>query len=168
MASPKKKDTAKDFQKDNPADGQLKVTASDVKGMATLKNEQTRKILGFLLLVFSAVLFISFISFFFTWKTDQFQAEDDKVSNAMGLLGAALSRFFVAGGFGLGAFAFCPCWFWRVCTFYSDTSRFLCCDWLYTLCCSRFGSALPWVSFFRKLLRCRYSVAISGISALKN
>lgn len=109
MAAPKKQvKTTADFDKKPGAADSVKVTGEDVRGIATLKNEQARKVTGFLLLVLSAVLFISFVSYFFTWQNDQTKIENDAVSNAMGLLGAALSRLFVENGFGLAAFALLP------------------------------------------------------------
>lgn len=104
----KKEKNIKDFDKHSKSDDTPKVTGEDFRGIATLKNEQARKISGFLLLVFTAVLLISFISYFFTWKSDQHIIENDSVSNAMGLMGVYLSKFFIENGFGLAAFSFLP------------------------------------------------------------
>ncbi|MBL7813338.1 MAG: DNA translocase FtsK [Bacteroidetes bacterium] len=83
-----------------------------------LRNENARKVVGLLLLVFTAILFISFVSFFFSWKSDQdflaggdwelFRQNHGEVENAMGLMGARLGYWFVHNGFGLAAFALLP------------------------------------------------------------
>lgn len=108
-----------DFDNNAATDVPGKITGKDVKEMATLKNEQAQKVFGFLLLVFTAVLFISFISFFFSWKSDQdmvsgsgdweqYKSQAGEIGNAMGLFGARLSYWFVHNGFGLAAFALLP------------------------------------------------------------
>ncbi|MBS3914878.1 MAG: DNA translocase FtsK 4TM domain-containing protein [Bacteroidetes bacterium] len=117
---PKKENSKKDFDSDHGPEPGIKVTGEDVRGIATLRNEQARKIAGFLLLVFTAVLLISFISFFFSWKSDQdyfsggadweqYKQMDGTISNAMGLLGAKLSFWFIQNGFGIAAFFLLPC-----------------------------------------------------------
>ncbi len=64
------KDTRPDFLRDN-GDRIEKISANDIWSAITLKHEPTRKVVGFLLVVFSAVLAIAFTSFFFSWKLDQ-------------------------------------------------------------------------------------------------
>jgi S-DNA-T family DNA segregation ATPase FtsK/SpoIIIE len=120
MAAPKKKTNPKktDFLKEKPGDTQDRISGQDVWNAATLQHEPTRKAVGFLLLVFTAILFISFISFFFSWTRDQsfladgdweaFREHQGKIANAMGYLGARLAFSFVHNGFGLGAFALLP------------------------------------------------------------
>ncbi|MCC7299249.1 MAG: DNA translocase FtsK 4TM domain-containing protein [Bacteroidia bacterium] len=120
MAKTTKKGTEiPDFDKNATTDIPGKITGNDVKEIAFLKNEQAQKVFGFLLLVFTTVLFISFVSFFFSWKTDQdlvsgagdweqYKSQAGDVGNAMGLLGARLSYWFVHNGFGIGAFAMLP------------------------------------------------------------
>jgi len=107
-----------DFLKDKPNDRNEKISGKDFFSAATLKNETTRRIVGFLLLTFSAVTFISFISFFFSWKADQsfladsqwedYLEELGEVKNAMGYLGARWSYNMIHNGFGLAAFAILP------------------------------------------------------------
>lgn len=107
-----------DFDKAPAGDQPRPVEKRDVAEIATLRNEQARKVAGFLLLIFTAVLFISFVSFFFSWKSDQdflaggdwalFKANNGKVENAMGLLGARLGYQFIHNGFGFAAFALLP------------------------------------------------------------
>ncbi len=120
MAAPKKKTNPQktDFLKEKPGDTQERISGQDLWNAATLQHEPTRKAVGFLLLVFTAILFISFISFFFSWTRDQsfladgdweaFREHQGKIANAMGYLGARLAFSFVHNGFGLGAFALLP------------------------------------------------------------
>ncbi|GLB50090.1 FtsK/SpoIIIE family DNA translocase [Neptunitalea lumnitzerae] len=68
-------------------------------------------IIGVMLMIFSVALFISFISFFFTWKQDQsqlFEFTDRNVptQNLLRKFGAAVSHFFIYNGFGIAAFVF--------------------------------------------------------------
>ncbi|GDX50652.1 DNA translocase FtsK [Bacteroidota bacterium] len=110
------KDTRPDFLRDQ-GDRIEKISANDVWSAITLKHEPTRKVVGFLLVVFAAVLAISFTSFFFSWKLDQslMSRSDDGLShfngaakNAMGYYGAQLAFKFVHNGFGLAAYALLP------------------------------------------------------------
>ena len=110
------KDTRPDFLRDN-GDRIDKISANDIWSAITLKHEPTRKVVGFLLVVFSAVLAIAFTSFFFSWKLDQslMTRSDDGLSyfngsakNAMGYYGAKLAFQFVHNGFGLAAYAILP------------------------------------------------------------
>ncbi|MEY4003539.1 MAG: hypothetical protein RIT07_1581 [Bacteroidota bacterium] len=112
------KDKIADFEKSDKGKDTAPIDRKQVADIATLKNEQARKVFGFLLLILTAVLLISFISFFFSWKSDQdflaggdwklFKANHGKVENAMGLLGARLGYYFIHNGFGLAAFALLP------------------------------------------------------------
>ncbi len=123
MAAPKKgnskgKKGVGDFLKDKPNDRNEKISGKDIFSAASLKNETTRRVLGFLLLTFSVVTFISFSSFFFSWKSDQsfladsnwedYAEELGEVKNAMGYLGARWSYIMIHNGFGLAAFAILP------------------------------------------------------------
>jgi S-DNA-T family DNA segregation ATPase FtsK/SpoIIIE len=117
-AKKQEKEKLTDFDKSSKGEKPAPVDRKQVADIATLKNEQARKVFGFLLLVFTAVLLISFVSFYFSWKSDQdflaggdwklFKANQGKVENAMGLLGARLGYFFIHNGFGLAAFALLP------------------------------------------------------------
>lgn len=107
------KSSNNDFIRDPKAAEPQKITAEQVKNIALLKNEQARRITGFLLAVLAVVMCISFISFFFSWKSDQdliagSESGQDHASNALGLLGAKLGFWFVHSGFGLAAFALLP------------------------------------------------------------
>lgn len=116
--STKKTKTPADFLKERPSDKSEQISGKEILKAATLKNDTTRKVVGFLLLVLSVVFFISFISFFFTWQTDQSFSADGgghydgetklKAANAMGAIGSSLAFFFMHNGFGLGAFAILP------------------------------------------------------------
>ena len=90
----------------------------DLKKLA--KDERTHKILGTLSLLMAVFLFISFISYFSTWKEDQsdilnkgisFLFENNiKVANLLGRLGAYTSHGLISQSFGLASFLFC-CFF---------------------------------------------------------
>lgn len=121
MSAPKKKNDKKqvsDFLKDSPADKSERISGSEIFRAASMKNETTRRVLGFLLLAFSFILTISFVSFFFSWKSDQsfladgdwdlFKENQGEVANVMGLMGAKLGYFFVHNGFGIAAFFILP------------------------------------------------------------
>ena len=107
-----------DFLKDKPNDRNEKISGKDIFKAASLKNETTRRILGFLLLTFSIVTFVSFTSFFFSWKSDQsfladsqweqYIEETGDIKNAMGYLGARWSYNMIHNGFGLAAFSILP------------------------------------------------------------
>ncbi len=75
-----------------------------------LSNQQ-RLIFGSLLIILGLLLFISFLSFFFTGETDQsalteFSSRDVKTENWASKLGAWLSDFFIQRGFGVASFIF--------------------------------------------------------------
>lgn len=116
--STKKSKSPADFLKERTSDKSEQISGKEILKAATLKNETTRKVVGFLLLVLSVVFLISFISFFFTWQTDQSFSADGggqydgetklKAANAMGAIGSSLAFFFMHNGFGLGAFAILP------------------------------------------------------------
>ncbi|RYZ27093.1 MAG: DNA translocase FtsK [Chitinophagaceae bacterium] len=93
----------------------------DLKKLA--KDERTWKIIGTVSLLMSVFLFISFVSYFSTWKEDQSQIfnkgisflfdNDSKVANLLGRLGAYFSHGLIRQGFGLASFLFC-CFFFVV------------------------------------------------------
>ena len=85
-------------------------TSKSKKPKFTLSNQQ-RLIFGSLLIIFSLLLFISFLSFFFTGETDQsilseFASREVKAKNWTSKLGAWLSDFFIHRGFGIASFIF--------------------------------------------------------------
>ena len=73
--------------------------------LQVLRDERTHKIIGSIFLLITALLFIAFTSYLFTWDEDQdkvFQegrkmlwSTNTEVSNLMGTLGAYLSNFFI-------------------------------------------------------------------------
>lgn len=68
-------------------------------------------ILGSLLMLLSIALFISFISYFFTWKQDQSEVlqlanRTAETQNLLRKFGAAVSHFFMYNGFGIASFIF--------------------------------------------------------------
>lgn len=79
---------------------------------AFLKDERFRLSLGSFILIFALFLTLSFVSYFFTWKTDQsFEWEkiisdpEIGVDNWAGKIGAWLSSIFMNKGFGIASFS---------------------------------------------------------------
>ena len=71
-----------------------------------LKSEKFRRISGLFFVLFSLVLFISFISYFFTWQADDFIPPGDDASNWIGNAGRAISKLFIEHWFGIASFVF--------------------------------------------------------------
>jgi DNA segregation ATPase FtsK/SpoIIIE, S-DNA-T family len=79
-------------------------------------DERIPKLLGLVLILFSAYIAVAFTSYIFTWDKDQSEvlANDwgilfntqANMANWLGRLGAIVSHTFIYGGFGLPAFAF--------------------------------------------------------------
>lgn len=118
MANRLKKKTVKPPSADklNP-DKETDVTVQEV-----IKDERTKKITGAVCLLFSAFLFIAFISYFFTWQIDQdkvsqhgikifFPSNNIHADNLLGVLGAYVSYLFINEGFGIASFLFCTFFF---------------------------------------------------------
>lgn len=87
-----------------------------------VKDERTHKIAGALLLLLAAFLFVSFLSYLFTWYEDQDKVLNHGVSillpsgaiktaNLMGNIGAYISHQFFYYGFGVSSFLFCLLFF---------------------------------------------------------
>jgi S-DNA-T family DNA segregation ATPase FtsK/SpoIIIE len=86
-----------------------------------VKDERFKKIAGAVSLVLAFFLFIAFVSYLFTWQQDQDKvfkggthflfADDIKVDNLLGRLGAWSSHFFIYNGFGLASFLICSLFF---------------------------------------------------------
>jgi S-DNA-T family DNA segregation ATPase FtsK/SpoIIIE len=91
----------------------------DLKKLA--KDERTWKIVGAVFILVALFLFISFISYFFTWKEDQDKVfkgassilfdSNIKVANLLGRLGAFISHFFIYEGFGIASLFICTFFF---------------------------------------------------------
>lgn len=112
--SPEKK-TAKSDLKAFKAEKEEKI---DWKALA--RDERTWKIVGAVFLLIATFLFISFISYLFTWKADQdlarqgfsgLWASDRPASNLLGRVGALVSYFFIYKAFGLASFLVCTFFF---------------------------------------------------------
>ena len=86
-----------------------------------LKDERTHKIAGSVFLLLTALFFIAFTSYLFTWEEDQDKVlnqgvswlinPDTQVSNLMGTLGAFLSHLFLSKGFGIASYLLCSFFF---------------------------------------------------------
>jgi len=81
------------------------------------KNERSQKIIGLLLILFSAYLSIAFISYFTSWDVDQDKVlgsisdlflPETKVKNWLGKVGAMFSHLFMYKGFGVSSFMLVP------------------------------------------------------------
>ncbi len=79
--------------------------------LALLRDERFRLTLGIFLVLFSLYLYLTFISYFFTWKTDQsfewsrvFSGPELVVDNWGGKFGAYLANKFINHWFGLASY----------------------------------------------------------------
>ena len=87
-----------------------------------LKDERTHKIIGAVFLLIAFMLFIAFSSYLFTWAEDQDKfsyrmllANNIKVENLLGTLGAFLSEIFIRHGFGIASYLICTTFFVVIC-----------------------------------------------------
>ena len=86
--------------------------ATTTKKKSSFKLSRKNKIiLGSFLIVLSIALFISFVSYYFTWQEDQsllteFKDRNNEAANLLNKFGAAISHFFIYQGFGLASFVF--------------------------------------------------------------
>src|SRR6266496_4792342 len=119
----KLKKTSKKTSADKP-----KKTATDLKPekeekinlKKLAKDERTWKITGAIFILIASFLFISFISYFFTWEEDQDKVSQGisilfdnsaKVNNLLGRLGAYVSHGLMGNGFGVAALLICTFFF---------------------------------------------------------
>lgn len=123
MATPAKKKGKKNPEKktnksDTKAFRPVKEEKINLKMIA--RDERTWKIVGAFFLLISLFLFISFISYLFTWKGDQDIAQqglsglwgsNEPAENLLGRLGALISYFFIYKAFGLASFLICTFFF---------------------------------------------------------
>lgn len=91
---------------------------SPLKKLFDKENRRTNLTTGALFILFSVYQFLSFISYFFTWKDDQslvlkngllsfmFSTPETEVANHLGKFGAWISHIFIYEWFGLGSFFF--------------------------------------------------------------
>jgi S-DNA-T family DNA segregation ATPase FtsK/SpoIIIE len=108
----KPKKTATDLRPEKEEKINLKKLARD---------ERTWKITGAVFILIALFLFISFISYFFTWSDDESQIRNQGISilfdksvsvkNLLGVLGAATSYFFIKQGFGAASLLICTFFF---------------------------------------------------------
>ncbi|MFN8291874.1 MAG: DNA translocase FtsK [Chitinophagaceae bacterium] len=84
------------------------------------RDERTWKIIGTLFILIALFLFISFVSYLFTWEEDQDIAKkgmaalfDNSLSarNLLGRMGALVSHLFINYGFGIASFLICTFFF---------------------------------------------------------
>ena len=104
----------------SPSGGKTGVTQIPIE--FSISKDSYTLAFGIFLLILSAILLISFVSYFFTGDADQdviqrtfwtsIEKSDRKASNAMGLMGAKFSHFFIFQWFGLAAFGWLPVVFW--------------------------------------------------------
>lgn len=109
-------DSPKDEGKAKKLDTKKKGKESDSDDESKVKRSDQIKIsIGVLLLAFVIIMIVSFISYFFTWESDQslsnygfFEAlfnSDIQVENKAGKLGAIIANFFIRDTFGIASFA---------------------------------------------------------------
>jgi DNA segregation ATPase FtsK/SpoIIIE, S-DNA-T family len=123
MANKLKKKTNKAPEK-KPAPSDLKPFQAEkeetINLKAIAKDERTWKIIGAVSILLSIFLFISFVSYLFTWKQDQAIAQqgmgallgsDKPAANLLGNFGAVMSHFFIFKAFGIAAFLICTFFF---------------------------------------------------------
>ncbi|GAC1418913.1 MAG: DNA translocase FtsK [Flavisolibacter sp.] len=102
--------------------GKLKLDREERIDLGKLaRDERTWKIIGTLSLLISIFLFIAFVSYLFTWQSDQSKvwgqgfsfliSSEVKVDNLLGRLGAFISHFFIKNGFGVASFLYCTFFF---------------------------------------------------------
>lgn len=82
-----------------------------------VRDERTRKVFGLFMLMVSFFIFVSFISYLFTWKEDQdkvfahglsiLSPNEYLIENMVGAFGAYVSHVFFFKGFGVASFLFC-------------------------------------------------------------
>lgn len=88
-----------------------KAAYKKIKKTSFKLSNQQKLVLGSFLVIFGIILFISFISFFFTGEADQSTVADFinrnvKTKNWLNKSGAWLSDFFIHRGFGIASFIF--------------------------------------------------------------
>ena len=123
MATKVKKKTKNSPEK-KPAKSDIKAFKSEkeekIDWKALARDERTWKIVGAIFLLIAIFLFISFVSYLFTWKEDQAVAQqgfsalldnDKPVANLLGRFGAVISHFFIFKTFGIASFLICTFFF---------------------------------------------------------
>mgnify|MGYP000889330818 CR=1 FL=1 len=106
-------------ERDNTASGSRKVSFGErwQQFKSVYRDERSQKLIGLLMVLFSAYLCIAFISYFFTWQIDQDKVlgtasdlflPETKVQNWLGKFGALLSHFFMYKAFGAASCVLVP------------------------------------------------------------
>ena len=85
-------------------------TKTKIKVPSFKLSRQQKILLGSFLFIVGVSLLFSFISYLFTWKTDQnilsdLGNRDTAAANWLSKFGAGISHFFIYKGFGIPAFA---------------------------------------------------------------
>ncbi len=120
----KLKKKSKNSPEKKPAKSDVKAFKAEkeekIDWKALARDERTWKIVGAVFLLVAIFLFISFISYLFTWKEDQAIAQqgfsalldnDKPVANLLGRFGAVVSHFFIFKAFGIASFLICTFFF---------------------------------------------------------
>ncbi len=120
----KGKKKSKNSPEKKPAKSDVKAFKSEkeekIDWKALARDERTWKIVGAIFLLIAIFLFISFVSYLFTWKEDQAVAQqgfsalldnDKPVANLLGRFGAVMSHFFIFKAFGIASFLICTFFF---------------------------------------------------------
>ncbi len=71
-------------------------------------DERVPKVFGLTLIFISLLLLGSFISYLFTWRTDQYIPSSEHALNKIGWVGARIAEWFFNNGFGITSFVFIP------------------------------------------------------------
>lgn len=116
MANKLKKKAASPNPDKLTPDKQEQVTVKQI-----VKDERTHKIAGTVSLLATLFLFVALTSYLFTWQDDQdkvqhfgfkiFTADDVRMHNLLGVLGAYVAQAFIYKGFGIASFLFCSFFF---------------------------------------------------------
>jgi S-DNA-T family DNA segregation ATPase FtsK/SpoIIIE len=94
--------------------GKKKISNNNKKrsGGFILKDERFKFTIGLVITCFSIIIFLSLISYLFTWKVDQsfecskvFSGPDIKVHNWAGKTGACFAKLLIYKGFGIASFS---------------------------------------------------------------
>ena len=117
-ASAKKKTRSKSTKSKSKKSSKKNSSNFVSKFLSFIKDEKTHKVVGAILMLLSFYLFVAFISYLFTWKTDQsvvdgksifelvFSSSDITVDNWLGKFGAGISHLFIFKWFGIASFLF--------------------------------------------------------------
>lgn len=104
-------------KKAEPKKEKISLAVRAEQALNLYRNERTQKIIGLLLILFSAYLSIAFVSYFSSWAVDQDKVlgsmhdlflPETKVKNWLGKFGAIVSHLFMYKGFGVSSFILVP------------------------------------------------------------